>query len=267
MSMALNLPALPLETYREIFSHLGLQELGRCSQVCSDWRRLIGDDSVKVARQAFPILEGDVTSTPNLKLLLQEFASRLHSNDEIALGVQAFVKQISFGQNGRFRCLVRPGSPYKAICLEFKGSTGTIPQYRSSLQETALDFHFKQDCIAINGMGEGTLVTHQPRYNTKSPSSKRYGYQSNKWFGGNPTEIIATYTVKPFQAVLRFPLTCRAEEWIDLQPELAQRIEDIVKKKLDELEDQLNRRHSAMVYASAASTALLTVAFFNFWPR
>lgn len=247
---------IPDEIFLDIFSWLEKTELGKCCRVSKKWQRIISDNAlwIEVAKQKFG---GKVPSAPNLKSFLQQYeAQMLKSNEEILDRFQAFANRISLGQNGRFRCIISTGSQYGCISVEIKGSQEELNHntHLLSLCYHSPDFDLKDDCIALNGIGNGSLAgPQQPDYRPTS-----YSCQS----GCCMQERVSITTIPargPFQAVLRFPIHYNiagvTHAFAD-SPELECGITNIIGIKLDALESQASRQNAVMYTTAGVAAAL-----------
>ena len=259
MSIALNpVKVLPEETSFQIFSYLEKPDLASCCQVNKGWRRLASDNELwaTIARQMF---KGEALNVPNIKAFLQKLESqKLKSNEEIIDRLQAFIDRISLGQNARFRCLVSTGSGYQAISVEFKATKDKIAKISNTLtacEDNLTDLDFKDDCIAINGIGNGSLVAPQPpEYQPKSQSL-------SKQLAMRERIIVCTIPINgPFQAVLRFPELPHTD--LEHQTDMEHNITHMVQVKLDKLASQLSRKNS-IIYTTAAVVVALSAYLLN----
>jgi len=249
------LQVLPEEISFKLFSKLEKHHLAACCQVNKNWRR-VGNDGRLWAKIAAQMLNGTVPNVPNIKTYLGELESqKVKSNEKIIDRLQAFIDRISLGQNARFRCLISTGPGYQTISVEIKGTTNKIaqiPNTPSAFQGSLTAFDFKDDCIAINGIGNGSLIGPQPpKYQPRSVSLSQVA-------GMGESIIVCTIPLHgPFQAVLRFPQILHTDNKTDME----RTITNMVQIKLDELASQVVRKNAIMY--TAAGVAALSAYFLN----
>lgn len=243
--------ALPEEVSLQIFSYLEKSDLASCCEVNKGWRRLASDNELwaPIARQMF---NGEDLKVPNIKASLQVFESKkLKSNEEILDRLQAFINRISLDNNARFRCIITTGSRYQAISVEFKGTQDEIaPQMLPANTNNLTDFNFKDDCIATNGIGDGSLVAYQP------PEHLPKACRTYTLFGIREHIHVFTPNDGPFQAVLRFPDPHMIG--LEHQTDMEHRIMNMVQVKLDKLAGQVSRKNSIM-YTTAIGVGVVAL--------
>ena len=178
----------PKEISIEIFDLLALQDLGRCAQVSKDWNKLVNDETLwkKIALKIAGTLPNDPPMEPYIEALKKFVCQRLRSNDEILKRIETFISKVAIGQSARFTCISQKENMEISVIVKAKENDQIDdPNYFRST-ELELDLDYTEKCFAINGFGDGSLITPQPpRYIPKKyvhasinlgPHSSEHGF-------------------------------------------------------------------------------------------
>ena len=162
------------EIFIQIFSHLNMAEIGKCSRVCRLWRSLICDNTRNdsIWRKLVIEIFGNACGVSNSQKLLQGFKScHLKSTDELLARFKSFAQKITIDHRARFRCIFSLGNDSKQLFVVFNGKqecvyslTIPFPSFFND-EETAKDplfmthFHHQEDYFMLNSIEDGSETT------------------------------------------------------------------------------------------------------------
>ncbi len=253
---------LPDEVSLQIFSNLSPKDLASCSQVCSDWKKLVGDNSLwkPFVKNNFNIDERHIE---NYKQYYVDNIGKLKSNDEIFKRIEAFTDRISLGQNGRFICRFShlADSKYRPIKITLKG------KFNKKVPQNLNKFDVEIACEIVNPINNGSLTipNNVPVFKSALGGSMT-GSECTP--GTYRTYRMESPHYGPFQYYFEFPNLKYPVCNFNNKSDLEKRICELLNFKIRELANQKAWKDiykKAAIVATISSVVLLSS--FIFWMR
>ncbi len=224
---------LPPECDLAIFSYLGAQDLGRCCQVCKEWRKLASDGTLW--KRLFP---GKVfPSGVNAK----EFINRhtVISKDEVVEHIQEFINIIPLHKKGIFTCLF-PFNPRCTIRVEL-GVGNVHLKGKGNLTKTCIFMKDLNCADGIQKLGASLIDDHS--------------LPNISIFNIRIIEDIKSSSIRRFE--IKLPIAAQSEN-LDVENQ----INNILATKMNNLaaEAQRPRKNKITYYGIAITTAAVAAA-------